>query len=117
MNSILLGALGEQYAAKYLRYNHYKIKTANFKTYVGEIDIIAEKKGVLCFIEVKTRQTGGMTDPADAVDTHKQENIKSSAAIYLNKWAPNTKKFRFDIIEVFVQDKELININHIENAF
>ncbi len=117
MNSVLLGALGEQLAAKYLRYNNYKIKAANFKTYTGEIDIIALKNDVLCFIEVKTRQTGGMTSPADAVDLHKQENIKSAASVYMNRWAPETKDFRFDIIEVLVDGKELQNLNHIENAF
>ena len=93
MDSILLGALGEHYAAVYLRHNNYKIKSANFETYVGEIDLIALKDGVLRFIEVKTRQIGGMTDPADAVNIHKQENIKSSASIYMNSWAPEFEKF------------------------
>lgn len=117
MNSVLLGALGEQFAAKYLRYNKYQIKAANFKTYTGEIDIIALKNKTLCFIEVKTRQVGGMTAPADAVNVHKQENIKSAASVYMNRWAPDFKDFRFDIIEVFVDGKELQSINHIENAF
>ncbi len=117
MDSILLGALGEHYAAVYLRYNKYDIKAANFKTRTGEIDIIALKKGVLCFFEVKTRQVGGMTAPADAVNVHKQENIKSSAAVYMNKFAPDFKDYRFDIIEVLVDGKELQRLNHIENAF
>lgn len=117
MRSDLLGALGEHYAAKYLRYNNYKIKAANYKTYAGEIDLVAVKNGVLCFIEVKTRQIGGLTSPADAVYFHKQENIKSSASVYINRCAPDFKKIRFDIIEVFVEEKELKTINHIENAF
>ncbi len=117
MNSSLIGAYGEHLAAKYLRDENYDIKAANFKTYNGEIDLIAEKKGVLCFIEVKTRQVGGMLPPSAAVDVHKQENIKSCASVYLNKWAKNVKETRYDIIEVLVDDKELININHMRNAF
>lgn len=117
MNSTLLGAYGEQLAGKYLRQNGYKIKAANFKTYTGEIDVIALKKDVLCFIEVKTRQVGGMFPPADAVDVHKQENIRSCASVYINKWAPNTKNMRFDIIEVIVDGREFKSLNHIENAF
>lgn len=117
MNSGLLGALGEQQAAKYLRYNNYTINAANFKTYTGEIDIIASKNGVLCFVEVKTRQVGGLTAPADAVNVHKQENIKSAAAVYINRFAPKTEKYRYDIIEVFVKGREVQNINHIKNAF
>lgn len=117
MDSILLGALGEQLAAKYLRCNNYTIKSANFKTYTGEIDIIAQKDNVLCFVEVKTRQIGGITSPADAVDIRKQENIKSAASVYINKWADDTLQIRYDIIEVFVQGKELQKLNHIKNAF
>ena len=117
MNNILLGALGEQLAAKYLRCNKYEIKAANFEAYNGEIDIIALKNGILCFVEVKTRQVGGIASPADAVNVHKQENIKSAASVYMNRWAPKFKEYRFDIIEVFVDGKELQSINHIENAF
>lgn len=117
MDSILLGALGEHYAAKHLRYNNYTIKASNYKTYTGEIDLIAFKDDVLCFVEVKTRQIGGMLPPAEAVDVHKQENIKGAAAVYINKIAPSFNKTRFDIIEVLVEGKQLYSINHIENAF
>ncbi len=117
MNSSLIGAYGEHLAAKYLRYEKYNIKAANFKSYSGEIDLIAEKSGVFCFIEVKTRQIGSMLSPAEAVDVHKQENIKSCASVYMNKCAKNIKEFRFDIIEVIVDNKELKSINHIKNAF
>ena len=116
MRSDLIGAYGEHLVAKYLREEHYDIKAANFKTHTGEIDLIAEKNGVICFIEVKTRQIGGMFSPADAVNSHKQENIKSAAAVYLNKWA-NGSEHRFDIVEVFLDGKELQNINHIPDAF
>lgn len=117
MNSKLVGAYGEQVAARHLRVNGYKILAANYYTGVGEIDIIAEKKNVICFIEVKTRKEGGMFSPADAVDHRKQENVKGSAAAYMNKYSLKNK-MRYDIIEVIVSDKnELQSINHIENAF
>lgn len=117
MNSKLVGAYGEQVAARYLRLNGYKILAANYSTGVGEIDIIAEMKKVICFIEVKTRKEGGLFSPADAVDYHKQENIKGSAAAYMNRFSLKNK-MRFDIIEVLVSDNtEVISINHIENAF
>ena len=111
-----MGAYGEHLAAKFLREDNYNIKAANFKTYNGEIDLVAEKDGVICFVEVKTRQIGGMTSPADAVNVHKQENIKSAASVYLNKWAYNAKH-RFDIIEVFLDDKKVEKITHLKNVF
>lgn len=116
MNSNLLGVFGEQYAARFLRKEGYEIWSANYKTNTGEIDVIAQKDGVVCFVEVKTRQVGGMFPPADAVDFKKQENIKSSAASYVNKYKLRNK-IRYDIIEVLVNGSSLSEINHIKNAF
>lgn len=116
MRKELIGVYGEHLAAKYLREEHYDIISANFKTYTGEVDLIAEKDGVLCFIEVKTRQIGGLSAPADAVNAHKQKNVKSAASVYLNKWA-KTKEHRFDIIEVFLDGEELQKITHLKNSF
>ncbi len=116
MNSSLLGAFGEQYAARFLREEGYEIWSANYKTDMGEIDIIACKDNIACFVEVKTRQVGGMLSPATAVDAKKQENIKSSAANYINKYKVENK-VRYDIIEVLVNGTSLSEINHIKNAF
>lgn len=117
MNTRLMGAYGEQLAAKHLRLSGYRILAANYRTDVGEIDIIAEKKKVICFVEVKTRKEGGMFSPADAVNYRKQENIRGSAAAYMNKYGLKNK-MRFDIIEVLMSDNNTVSsINHIENAF
>lgn len=117
MNTRLLGAMGEQAAARYLRISGYEICGANFTTGVGEIDIIAKINNVYCFIEVKTRKEGGFTSPADAVDHRKQENIRGSASIYMSRYAQNNQS-RFDIIEVLVDDNFTVkSINHIKNAF
>ena len=116
MNSSLLGAFGEQYAARFLRGEGYETWSANYKTDTGEIDIIAQKDNIVCFVEVKTRQVGGMLPPAAAVDIKKQENIKSSAASYINKFKIKNK-VRYDIIEVLVNGTVLSEINHIKNAF
>lgn len=116
MNSNLLGAIGEQSAARFLRKEGYEILSANYKTLIGEIDIVAQKNNVVCFVEVKTRQEGGMLPPSAAVDVKKQENIKSSAANYINKY--NVKsQIRYDIIEIFVNGSSVTDINHIKNAF
>lgn len=111
------GLRGEQLAARYLRKQRYRIIAANFSTAVGETDIIAMKKGVLCFIEVKTRSPGGMFPPADAVDYDKQKRLTSNAAAFLKMSKIQCKSLRFDIIEVILHDLVTADINHIENAF
>jgi putative endonuclease len=116
MNNRLLGAFGEQEAAKYLRSKGYKIMTANFKTYVGEIDIIAETKDNICFVEVKTRTEGAMLPPSSAVNSHKEKNIEGSALIYINRYKVK-KQPRYDIIEIIVSENKVLSLNHIEGAF
>lgn len=116
MDNRLLGAFGEQTAARYLREKGYNIISANFKARPGEIDIVASKGGFICFVEVKTRQVGGMLPPSAAVGLDKQRNIKDTAAVYLSRYRYELTR-RFDIIEVTVDGSTLVSVNHIENAF
>lgn len=116
MNARLLGAKGEQIAARYLRDNGYDIVAANYRTAIGEIDIIASKDKYICFVEVKTRNPGGYLQPRDAVGEQKQKRITDSAEIYMAYKKPK-KEPRFDIIEVLTGDGETYEINHIKGAF
>ncbi len=119
MNTKLIGAYGEQIAARYLRGEKYSIIAANYVAGTGEIDIIAQKGKVICFVEVKTRKEGGMFDPAQAVNYHKQNNIKSAASAYMNRYKLKNET-RFDIIEVLLSENDVYNvmsINHIKDAF
>ena len=111
------GALGEVYAARYLRERGYKIISANYRTRMGEIDIAAEKDGVLAFIEVKTRSEGMIALPAESVDTHKQKRIAMAAAQFLKSEKAQLRT-RFDVIEVYLDGEDaLLDIRHIPNAF
>lgn len=111
------GALGEVYAARYLRDRGYGIDCANYRTRMGEIDVVAAKDGVLAFIEVKTRSSGMIALPAESVDTRKQRRIAMAAAQYL-KGEPAGVRTRFDVIEVYLgADDELLDIRHIQDAF
>ena len=71
----LLGSWGESLAAAYLRRKRYEIVACNYKTRFGEIDLIAETKDNICFIEVKTRTEGALLPPSSAVDFHKEKNV------------------------------------------
>jgi putative endonuclease len=111
------GALGEVYAARYLRDRGYNIDCANYRTRLGEIDITAQKDGVLAFIEVKTRGEGMIATPAESVDVRKQKRIALAAAQYLKSEPPGLRT-RFDVIEVYLgKDDTLLDIRHIPNAF
>ena len=119
-----LGSLGEKMARRYLRRNGYRIKKKNFVADGHEIDIIAEDKEVLSFVEVKTRTIGHESPneprPASSVDPEKQRGIIKAARFY-SAYNPTRKKKRFDIIEVYVNQINeryiLAEIKHLKNTF
>ena len=86
------GDRGENYCAKYLKKQGYRILCRNYRKPCGEIDIIAEKNGTLCFVEVKTRHNGSLTRPYEAVDLRKQQRlIRAATAVLTSARSSPTK--------------------------
>lgn len=120
----LLGKYGEKMARRYLRRHGYRIIKKNFVAESNEIDIIAENRETLAFVEVKTRTIGHENPneprPASSVDQKKQRGIIKAATFY-TAYNPTPKKKRFDIIEVYVNQKNgkysLSEIKHLINTF
>ena len=79
----LLGAKGERAVLKYLNAKGYKTVATNYKTPIGEADIIVKKDGVTYFVEVKTRTTRAFGDPKDAVNYKKIEKYDKIIDYYL----------------------------------
>lgn len=117
MNINESGVWGEIFAARYLREHGYKIITANFRTRLGEIDIVARKNKFMCYVEVKTRNESSWYEPKEAVDSFKQERIIATSQIFERAYHSDLQP-RFDVCEVTL-DKNLkpVKINYIENAF
>lgn len=108
----LLGRAGEVKAEEFLRSQGYEILERNFKTRIGEIDLIAEKDGTIVFVEVKTRSTEAFGTPAEAVGVNKRKKYALVASEYLVKHKKTDAPCRFDVIEI-----ENDAINHITDAF
>ncbi len=113
-----IGNLGEEYAVDFLKNKKYKILARNYRIKYGEIDIIAENKKYIVFVEVKTRHSGSMIQPYEAVDYKKQQRIIKTANAYITEHKSD-KYCRFDVCEVFVNslNLKLEKINYIEAAF
>ena len=114
-----VGDAGENLACRYLENKGYRIIERNFSCRSGEIDIIAAlpSKNILCFIEVKSRNTIRYGLPSEAVTLSKQRKIKRSAAYYIRLHRRfSLVQGRFDIVEVLRLDKGTY-IRHMENAF
>ncbi len=107
------GNIAEEAAARYLTLKGYKILERNYFCRVGEIDIIAEKDGVLVFVEVKNRMIDLMGYGFQAVTKAKQRKICRAAAVYLAERDLSPERdMRFDVIDVLEGE-----INHYEGAF
>jgi putative endonuclease len=107
----VVGNSAEDKAVNYLKKKKYKIKERNYTTKIGEIDIIAEYKDFIVFVEVKFRIDDSFGRPSEAVNSSKQYKIRRSAEQYILKYKIK-KNPRFDVIEILGDD-----INHIENCF
>ena len=118
MNRKAIGDLGETAVCEYLKQNGYTILDRNFHARCGEIDIIAVKDDVMCFVEVKTRSASPYLSGQYAVDQRKQFHIMRTASYYLSVTKCELQP-RFDIIEVEVErgSGQMKKINHIKNAF
>ncbi len=108
----LLGRVGEKKAAEFLKKLGYKIECMNYKTHIGEIDIIAKDEKCIVFVEVKTRSGEDYGAPSEAVDYKKQEKIIKVANEYLVKSKKTDSQCRFDVVEINNGE-----INHIIDAF
>ncbi|MCH5298313.1 MAG: YraN family protein [Ruminococcus sp.] len=110
------GDKGEEFAVKFLKKNKCKIITRNFSCKSGEIDIIAENKEFILFVEVKTRQEGQMLEPRYSVDKKKQQRLLKTASYYMQSHK-TSKQPRFDVAEVIVNNEGEMSINYLKNAF
>lgn len=114
-----IGTQGETFAAQILQEQGMKILSRNYYTPYGEIDLIVLDKGCIAFVEVKTRRTGSVTRPAEAVDRRKRERIIRSAVCYLMEY-PVDLQPRFDVFEIVTKKGKTFSVQsyrYIINAY
>ncbi len=113
---LALGRWGEEQATAFLRRQGFRILQQNYRTPVGEIDIIARNRKLLLFVEVKTRRGTGFGLPQEAVGPFKQRQILRTAQWYLNNSPAGKLQPRFDVIAILERRGEAF-IEHLQGAF
>ena len=101
-----------------MRKKKFKLIDVNFRSRFGEIDLIAENKKFVIFVEVKLRKNEDFGRASEFVTLSKQKKITATARVWLSR-NPTEKVVRFDVIEIYAPDgiSENFSLNHIENAF
>lgn len=110
-----LGKKGEQLAVDLLITKGYTIRARNWRYQKAEVDIIAQKEGVLAVVEVKTRSTDVFGNPQDFVNQKKIKLLVIAVDEYVRQYDLNME-VRFDIIAITKQDREY-SLEHLEDAF
>jgi putative endonuclease len=113
-----LARIGEEHATRYLRSRGYRIRERNFRGRSGEVDIIAEHKGAVVFVEVKARSSDEFGQPRESVTGWKQRRIVKVAAEFMASRERAERVMRFDVVEVFVTPRGRVQrVEVIEGAF
>ena len=79
------GRQGEDYAAHWLVEQGYQIRQRNVRVAYGELDLIAEKDGILYFVEVKTRQNG-LGQAAESLTPAKRVRMRQASYCWLSRF-------------------------------
>ena len=113
-----LGKRGEDLAAAYLIKAGYRILCRNYRAPEGEIDLIAEQKGTLVFVEVKSRSSDLFGEGYEAVNTAKQKKLRRLALFYLQEHGKSYRQMRFDVLSLLLsRNGELRSLKHFKGAF
>jgi putative endonuclease len=113
-----LGARGEQLAAAHLEQRGYRIRARNVRLPPwGEIDIVAEREGVLALVEVRIRRGPGFGGPLESITAVKRRRMLRAARAYLAHLGDDPPPARIDVIGIALDSAgRLVRIDHVENA-
>lgn len=109
-----LGRAGEDAAAAWLESRGWRVLARRWRAARREIDLVAEKDGVLAFVEVKTRRPGALAPAVTAVDARKRARIAAAAGAAADRW--RARAYRFDVVAV-TWEREGPTFEHFEDAF
>lgn len=112
-----LGKRGEGAACGFLKERGYEILEKNYKCKIGEIDLIARRRGRLAFIEIKTRTSTQFGTPQEAVNLRKQEKILKVAQWYMKEKKLAKIQVAFDVVAVLWEKGQAPRMRLIADAF
>jgi putative endonuclease len=110
------GELGERIAARWLERAGWKILSRRFRSGRRDIDVVAERDGLIAFIEVKARTGLEFGTPVEAVHRRKQRELAKSAQTWIDRHGREGEAYRFDVMGVLLREKR-VYVRHIPGAF
>lgn len=116
-----IGIAGENAATLHYIRQGFDILERNYRLGKAELDIVAENKHYFVFCEVKSKKASSLSPngrPMAAVDSEKRHHMAQAASYFARRYRKSGKRFRFDVIEVYLSDNlDVISLHHVQNAF
>lgn len=112
-----LGNRGEKIAVDFLRRRGYQIIERNYRSLLGEIDIVAKEGENIVFVEVKTRSSVDFGLPEEALSYDKRCRLSRLALHYLIHHKIKNVNSRFDVVSILMDENKVENIQLIKDAF
>lgn len=110
------GLMGEAVAERWLRGRGWRVLHRRFRSGHRDIDLVAERDGLVAFVEVKARRGDGCGGPLEAVNWRKRRELARSALVWIDRHGRLGESYRFDVIGVLL-DGDRVRVRHVENAF
>jgi putative endonuclease len=110
------GAEGEEAAVRLLEEAGFRVRDRNWTCRFGELDIVAEREDLVCFVEVRMRSHAAWGDPAHTISFGKQRKVVKAALHYLFTHHLADRMIRFDVVTV-VGRGLAARVEHLPAAF
>ena len=99
-STTIVGSLAEERAVEALQAAGYRIVARNFRCKLGELDVVAYDRGVLVFVEVRSRADARYGHAAEMVTWKKRQQVTRVAGAYLALKRPRFHQCRFDVVAI-----------------
>lgn len=116
MRKIEIGRFGELLAKEYFKNAGYTILAENYRTLLGELDLVIKKNDTIIFVEVRTRSTISHGSPEESITRSKRERLIRLALQFCAQHCLYAQNLRFDVVAINIVG-EKSEIKHISNAF
>jgi putative endonuclease len=114
MTSVARGRRAEEAAADYLLSRGWEVLARNYRTPVGEIDLVCAEGETLVIVEVKARSGGLFGEPLESIGPRKERRLRAAAAWWMAEQARVGRQVRFDVVVVLLEsDGRLFSLEHL----
>lgn len=117
MTSVARGRMAEEAAGDYLVSHGWELVAHNYRTPVGEIDLVCRDETTLVIVEVKARSGSYFGDALESVGPRKERRLRAAAAWWMAERGRVTRDVRFDVIVVMLEnDGSLRSLAHLRDV-